>query len=95
MTVVLSVDQNLISQALSNKIEYLADAALKLTSFKEHIELKIGEYDGTIQLVKQPRINGLICAPLAAHDLYALKLKGKSNIVVETIHLEPEQDRTG
>lgn len=48
MTVVLSVDQNLISQALSNKIEYLADAALKLTSFKEHIELKIGEYDGTI-----------------------------------------------
>jgi hypothetical protein len=68
---------------------------LKLTSFKEHIELKIGEYDGTIQLVKQPRINGLICAPLAPHDLYALKIKGKSNIVVETIHLEPETDRTG
>lgn len=68
---------------------------MKVTSFQEHSELKIGEYDGTIQLVKQPRINGLICPPLSQFDLYALKLKGKHNIMVEYIHLEPETDRTG
>ena len=68
---------------------------MKLTSFQEHTELKIGEYDGTIQIVKQPRLNGLICPPLSHFDIYALKLKGKQNIVVELIHLEPETDRTG
>ena len=45
--------------------------------------------------MKQPRIHGLICPPLSEFDIYALKLKGKHNIAIEKIHLEPEQDRTG
>jgi hypothetical protein len=66
---------------------------LKLTSFKEHQELKIGEYDGTIKLLKQARIHGLM-SHLSPFDIYALKLqKGKTGITIEKIHLEPESDR--
>lgn len=95
MTVLISVDANLVGSHIQNSLEHLCDTVIKLTSFKEHTELKIGEYDGTIQLVKQPRIHGLICPPLSEFDIYALKLKGKHNINIEKIHLEPEQDRTG
>jgi hypothetical protein len=64
-----------------------------LTSFKEHVELKIGEYDGTIRLLKQPRIHGLI-GHLSEFDVYALRVrKGKTGIAIEKIHLEPESDR--
>ena len=31
---------------------------------------------------------------LSNFDIYALKLKGKHSIVLEEIHLEPEDDRT-
>ena len=56
---------------------------MKLTSFKEHSELKIGEYDGTVKLLKQPRLNGLI-SYLSPFDIYALKLaKGKTGIAIE------------
>ena len=54
--------------------------------------MKIGEYDGTIKLIKQPKLHGLI-SQLSEFDIYALRLKGKSSIVVEKIHLEPEEDR--
>jgi len=57
--------------------------------------MKIGDYDGTLKLIKQPRLHGLICAPLAEFDIYALKLKSKSGIEIEKIHLEPEEDRAG
>lgn len=56
--------------------------------------MKIGEYDGTIKLLKQPKIHGLI-SNLAEFDIYALRLKGKYGIIVEKIHLEPEEDRAG
>jgi hypothetical protein len=56
--------------------------------------MKFGEYDGTLKIMKQPKINGLICN-LSEFDIYALKLKGKSGIVVEKIHLEPEESREG
>lgn len=77
MIVLISVDANLVSEQIQHSLEYVGDCVLKLTSFKEHTELKIGEYDGTIQLLKQPRLHGLICPPLAPFDIYALKLKGK------------------
>lgn len=48
----ISVDQELISNRIQGNLEYLGDIVLKLTSFKEHQELKIGEYDGTIKLLK-------------------------------------------
>jgi len=31
---------------------------------------------------------------LSDFDIYALKLKGKHSIMIEKIHLEPEDDRT-
>ena len=52
MTVVVSVDSNLIDTSIKNTLDYLSDVVLQLTSFKEHSELKIGEYDGTISLLK-------------------------------------------
>ena len=67
---------------------------LKLTSFKDHTEMKIGDYDGTLRLLKQPKLHGLI-STLSEFDVYALKLRGKSAIIVEKIHLEPEEDRAG
>jgi len=54
--------------------------------------LKIGEYDGTLKLLKQPKINGLI-SHFASTDIFALKVK-KGVLQVEEIHLDPEQDRT-
>ena len=55
--------------------------------------MKIGEYDGTLQILKQPRIHGII-GDLSKFDIYAIKLlKHKAGIVIENIHLEPEEDR--
>ncbi len=56
--------------------------------------MKIGDYDGTLRILKQPKLHGLINY-LAEFDVYALRLKGKSSIIVEKIHLEPEEDRSG
>lgn len=56
--------------------------------------MRIGDYDGTIKFIKQPKLHGLITHN-AEFDIYALKLKGKTGIVVEKIHLEPEEDRAG
>ena len=54
--------------------------------------MKIGEYDGTFRLLKQPQLHGMLFY-LAASDVYALRLKSKQAIVLEQIHLEPEDDR--
>ncbi len=67
---------------------------LQITSFKDHLEKKIGDYDGTIRLLKMTKLHS-ICGHLPEFDVYALKLKGKSGIVVEKIHLDPEEDRAG
>ena len=94
MVCVVSVDPELIGQQIQGNLEYLGDVVLKLTSFKEHSEKKIGEYDGTIQILKQARLHGLISPPLSPFDLYGLKLqKGKVGIIIEYIQLEPEEER--
>ena len=90
----ISVDENLLDKHVKNHLDFLADSVLKLTSFKDHQEMKIGDYDGTIKLLKQPKLHGLICS-LSDFDIYALRLKGKTGIIVEKIHLEPEDDRAG
>ena len=56
--------------------------------------MKIGEYDGTIKFMKQPRIHGLI-SQMTEFDIYAVRVKGKTGLVIEKIHLEPEEDRAG
>lgn len=55
--------------------------------------MKIGDYDGTLRLLKLPKINGFINSPLPDSDVYALKLKQRGDILVERIHLEPAEDR--
>jgi hypothetical protein len=62
---------------------------MKITSFKDHSEMRIGDYDGTIRLLKMQRIHGVV-GNLPDSDVYALKLKSKSGIAVEKIHLDPE-----
>ena len=90
----ISFDEDLVSKFLFNNINFIADSVLKLTSFKDHAEMQIGEYDGTIRLLKQPKLHGLISSPLSEFDVYALRLKSKTGILVEKIHLEPEEDRS-
>ena len=91
----ISVDENLLAKFVTDNLIYLADHVIKLTSFKDHTEMKISDYDGTLRLLKVPRIHGFISSPLPDSDVYALKLKSKSGIVVERIHLDPEEDRAG
>jgi len=57
----ISVDEDVLSKYIINSILYLADSVLKITSFKDFTERKIGEYDGTISIIKQPKLHGLIC----------------------------------
>jgi len=90
----ISCDESLLTPFLINNIIYLSDLSLKITSFKDYIEMEIGEYDGTLKLLKQPKIHGLISS-IGDFDIYGLKLKGKSSIVIEKIHLEPEESRAG
>lgn len=91
---IISVDQDLLPPKIANMLDFLGDTVVKLTSFKEHSELKIGDYDGTIKLQKQVRLHGLL-SHMSPFDIYALKLtKNKSGINIEQIHLEPEEDRT-
>lgn len=90
----IQVDESLISKHVYNNLFFLSDMVVKLTSFKDHSEMKIGDYDGTLRLLKQVKLHGFI-SYLSDFDVYALKLKGKQGIVVERIHLEPEEDRSG
>ncbi|TNV73412.1 hypothetical protein FGO68_gene145 [Halteria grandinella] len=90
----ISVDEELLSKPLAAHLFYHSDSLISLTSFKDHLESKLGDYDGTLKLLKQPRIHGFL-STLSEFDIYALRLKGKTGIIVEKIHLEPEEDRAG
>ena len=61
---VISVEEALLPNFLTNNLVCLADQVLQVTSFKDHAEMKIGDYDGTLKLLKHPKIHGLICSPL-------------------------------
>ena len=89
----ISVEESLLSPHLMNNLKFVADQVLQITSFKDHSEMRIGDYDGTLRVLKHVRLNGLICAPVPATDIFALKLSSKQGLVVERIHLDPEEDR--
>ena len=55
--------------------------------------MRIGDYDGTLRVLKHLRINGLVCPPIPETDTFAIKLSSKQGLVIERIHLEPEEDR--
>ena len=79
----ISVDESLLNKFVYANLFNQADLVLKLTSFKDHSEMKIGDYDGTLRLAKLPRINGFLNSPLPSSDVFALKVKSKSGIAVE------------
>ena len=89
----ISVEESLLSTHLMNNLKYLADQVLQVTSFKDHSEMRIGDYDGTLRILKHVRLHGLICPPIVPTDIFALKLSSKQGLVIERIHLEPEEDR--
>ena len=91
----ISVEESLLNQNLTANLSYLADQILQVTSFKDHAEMKIGEYDGTLKLLKQVKLHGFLCAPLPDTDIYALKVSSKLGLTIEKIHLDPEEDRAG
>ena len=91
----ISVEESLLTTHLLNNMKFLADQVLQVTSFKDHSEMRIGDYDGTLRILKHIRIHGLICAPVPPTDIFALKLSSKQGLVVERIHLDPEEDRAG
>ena len=55
--------------------------------------MRIGDYDGTLRILKHARIHGLICPPIPETDIFALKLSSKHGLIIERIHLDPEEDR--
>ena len=91
----ISVEESLLKPHLTSNLRFLADQVIQVTSFKDHSEMKIGEYDGTLKLLKQVKIHGFICSPLPDTDIYALKVTRKDGLTVERIHLDPEEDRAG
>lgn len=48
----ISVEEQLLSPIITNHLVALADSVYSITSFKDHAEMKIGEYDGTFKLLK-------------------------------------------
>ena len=91
----ISVEESLLTPFLVNNLKYLAEHVLQVTSFKDHAEMRIGEYDGTLRILKHVKLHGLICSPILSTDTFALKLSSKQGLVVERIHLDPEEDRAG
>ena len=91
----ISVEESLLNKNLTANMSYLADQVLQVTSFKDHAEMKIGEYDGTLKLLKQVKLHGFLCAPLPDTDIYAIKVSNKVGLTIERIHLDPEEDRAG
>ena len=56
----ISVDEDLLTKYILNHVVYLSDLLLKITSFKDHMEMQIGEYDGVLKLLKVPALHGLV-----------------------------------
>ena len=91
----ISVQESLLQPHLVNNLKYIADQVLQITSFKDHSEMKIGEYDGTLKILKHARVHSFVPSPLPDTDIFALRLSSKNGLVIERIHLEPEEDRAG
>jgi archaellum biogenesis ATPase FlaH len=48
----ITVDEDLLPKTFVPHLTLHADLILKLTSFLDHQELRIGDYDGTLKLLK-------------------------------------------
>lgn len=48
----ISVEERILDRFLVNNLHFLADQVWQITSFKDHLEMQIGDYDGTLKLLK-------------------------------------------
>lgn len=87
--------ESLLQSHLVNNLKFLADQVIQITSFKDHSEMRIGEYDGTLKILKHARLHSIVPSPFPDTDIFALKLTSKSGLMIERIHLDPEEDRAG
>lgn len=84
----LTIDRaSLSSNAMLNYFIKYSDLVLEVKSFSDTPD-KFLNYQGTIQLLKQPVINGLL-GHRAQHDIYVFKSE-KKLFKVDVIHMDPE-----
>ena len=86
----MTIDKNVLkSQAILNYFIKMSDLVFEIKSFSDS-EYKFLDYQGTIQILKQPAINGLI-GHKSSHDIYVFK-SDRRKFLIETVHLQPEEE---
>ena len=90
----LSCDVQLLPEHTQEALFSTADYVLSVTSFKENVELQVGDYEGTLRILKVPRLH-IIAGWQLEFEVWGFRIsKGRSGMQIEQIHLEPEEDRT-
>lgn len=79
------------SKAMLNYFIKYSDLVLDFKSFSDSSE-KFLDYQGSIQILKQPTINGLI-GHKADHDIYVFK-SDKRKFAIDVIHMDPEDGQS-
>ena len=77
------------SQTILNYFIKMSDLVFDFKSFSD-TDYKFLDYQGTIQILKHPAINGLI-GHKSNHDIYVFK-SDRRKFTIETVHLEPEAE---
>jgi len=86
----LTIDRkSLKSNSLLNYFIKYSDLVIDLKSFSDS-EDKFLDYQGSLRILKQPAINGLV-GHQAEQDIYVFK-SDKKKFIIETIHMDPEED---
>lgn len=81
--------QSLSNNSILNYLIKYSDLVLDVKSFSDS-EDSFLDYQGSIRILKQPSINGLI-GHKADQDIYVFK-SDKRHFKIETIHMDPEED---
>ncbi|CAI2370676.1 unnamed protein product [Moneuplotes crassus] len=88
--ITITIDkESLKSNALLSYFIKFSDLVLDLKSFSDSQD-EFLDYQGSIRILKQPAINGLV-GHKADQDIYVFK-SDKKNFKIETIHMDPEVD---
>jgi len=87
-TITIDID-SLKSNSLLNYFIKYSDLVLDIKSFSDTKD-KFLDYQGSIRILKQPAMNGLI-GHQAEQDIYVFK-SDKKNFLIETIHMDPEDE---
>lgn len=87
----ITIDRDsLKSNAMLNYFIKYSDLVLDMKSFSDSKD-KFLDYQGSIQILKEPTINGLI-GNKSDHDIYVFK-SDKKRFKIEVIHMDPDDDQ--